>query len=133
MLPNIGESLAKFTFSIEYQKERDNLAADILSQVTLKLDAEIMKFILEGVTMGMTERMDAQNPAVAKADQHINKPIQETVVLARAAQTCVDLHVTDWMTAQQEDPILKNHDWVDLWMESTGSKTPAGRWHKNWG
>ena len=43
----------------------------------------------------------------AKADKDIHKPVLETVVLARAAQTCIDLHVADWVTAQQEDPILK--------------------------
>ena len=41
--------------------------------------------------MGTTTRSDAQDPAVAKADEDIHKPVQETVVLARAAQTCIDL------------------------------------------
>ena len=101
------ELLAGFTFSIEYQKGRDNATTDALSQVTLKLDTEIMKSILDGVTMGTTERVDAQDLVVAKADEEILKPVQETAVLARAAQTHIDLHVTDWVTAQQEDPILK--------------------------
>ena len=43
------QSLARFTFSIEYLKGWDNAA-------TLKLDAETVKSILNGVTMGMTER-----------------------------------------------------------------------------
>ena len=100
------ELFATFTFRIEYQKGRDNAAADAMSQVTLKLDAKIMKSILDGVTMGMTNRVDAQDPAVAMADEDIHKPVQETAVLARAAQTYVDLHVPDWMATQQEDPIL---------------------------
>ena len=91
------EPLARFTFSIEYQKGRENVAADALSRLTLKLDAEIVKSMLDGVTMGMTNRVDTQDPAVAKADD-VHKPVQETVVLARAAQTCVDLHVTGWVT-----------------------------------
>ena len=66
-----------------------------------------MKSILDGVTLGMTKRADAQDTAVPKADEDIHKPVQETAVLARAAQTCIDLHVTDWVTTQQEDPILK--------------------------
>ena len=53
------ESLARFTFSIEYQNRRDNTAADALSQVTLKLEAEIVKSILDGVAMGLTKRADA--------------------------------------------------------------------------
>ena len=46
--------------------------------------------------MGMTNKADAQDPAVAMVDEDIHKPVQETAVLARAAQTHVDLHVTDW-------------------------------------
>ena len=107
------ELLARFTFSIEYQKGRDNAATDPLSQVTSKLDAEIMKSILDGVTMGMTHKADAQDPAVAKADEDIHWPVQETAVLARAAQACINLYVTDWVTAQQEDPILKTVvEWI---------------------
>ena len=101
------ESLARFTFSIEYQKEWDNVAADALSQVTSKLDAETMKSILDGVTMGIMERADAQDPVVAKADEEIHKQVQETVILPCASQACINLHVTDWVTTQQEDPILK--------------------------
>ena len=66
-----------------------------------------MNSILDGVTMGMNGRADAQDPIVAKANEDIHKPVQETAILARAAQTCIDLHVTDWVTAQQEDQYLK--------------------------
>ena len=105
--------LARFTLCIEHQKGRDNVATDALSQVTSKLDAEIMKSILDGVTVGTTKRADDQDAVVTRADEEINKPIQETVVLARAAQACVDLHVTDWVTAQVEDPILKTViEWI---------------------
>ena len=63
--------------------------------------------ILDRVIMGTTERADAHNLAVAKADEEIHKQVQETVILARAAQAHVNLHVTDGVTTQQEDPILK--------------------------
>ena len=96
------ESLAWFTFSIKYQQRCDNVATDALSYVTLKLNAEAMRSILDGVTMGTTERADAHYPAVTKADEDIYKPFQETAILAEAE--CIDLHVTDWVTAQQEDP-----------------------------
>ena len=52
------QSLVRFTFSIEYQKGLDNAAVDALSQVTLKLDTETVKSILDRVTMGMKERAD---------------------------------------------------------------------------
>ena len=54
------------------------MAADALSWVTSKLDAEIVKSILDGVTLGMTERADAQDPVVAKADEDVYKLVQET-------------------------------------------------------
>ena len=101
------ESLARFNFSIEYQKGRHNLATDALTQVTWKLDTEIMKSILDGFTVGTSYRADAQDPLVAKADEDLHKLVQDTVVLARAAQACTDLHVIDWVTTQQEDSILK--------------------------
>ena len=48
--------LAGFTFSIEYQKGRDNAVADALSHVVSKLNAEAVKSILDGVTIGTAGR-----------------------------------------------------------------------------
>ena len=106
------ESLTRFTFSIEYQKGQDNAAADALSQVTLKLDSGTMKSIQDGVTEGMTERADAQDPVVAKADKEIHKQVQGTAILAQAA--CINLHVIDWVTTQQGDPALRQWwSWIN--------------------
>ena len=69
-------------FSIKYQKGHANVAADALGHVTTKLDVETVKSILDGVTMGTTERADAHDPVVAKADEEIHKPFQETAILA---------------------------------------------------
>ena len=63
--------------------------------------------------MVMTERVDAQDPVMAEADEEIHRPVKETAGLARAAQAHVDLHVADWVTAQQEDPVLKTViEWI---------------------
>ena len=56
------ESLAGFTFSIKYQKGRDNAVADVLSHVASNLNAEAVKSILDGVTMGTIGRADAHDP-----------------------------------------------------------------------
>ena len=64
------------------------------SQVISKLDIGTVKSILDGVTLGMTEGADTQDPVVAKAGDEIHKPVQETVRLAQAAH--VNLHVIDW-------------------------------------
>ena len=55
----------------------------------------------------MTERVNVHDPVVAEADKEIHKQVWETEVLARTIHACVNLHVTDWVTTQQEDPILK--------------------------
>ena len=84
-----------------------------------------MKSMLDGVTVGTTKRADSHDPVVAKADEEIDQPFQETVILAQVA--CIDLHVTDWVTAQQEDPLLKAViEWISGW-KVQGSQTPAGR------
>ena len=69
-------------FSIEYQKGCDNVAADALSHITLKLNTETMKSILDGAAMGTTKRADAHDLVVAKADEDIHKTFKETVILA---------------------------------------------------
>ena len=75
-----------------------------------------MRSILDGVAVGMTRRADAQDPVVAEADEEIHKQVQETVVLARASQAHIDLHETDWVITQQEDPILKTViKWISNW------------------
>ena len=74
------ESLAGFTFGIEYQKGWDDAATDALSQVTLRLDAETVKLILDGVTMGSMWRPDVYHPVVPKTDEEIHKHVQEAVI-----------------------------------------------------
>ena len=104
---NSWKQLARFNFSTEYQKGRDNAAEDALSCVTSKLDTVTMKFLLDGVTVGTTERADAHHLVVTDSDKDIHKQVQETVMPARATQVYVDLHVTNWVTTQQDDLILK--------------------------
>ena len=67
------ESLTGFTFSIEYQKGWDNAATDDLNQVTLRLDAETMKSLLDIVTVGSTGRADAHDPVVTETDDAIHQ------------------------------------------------------------
>ena len=101
------ESLVGFRFSIDYHKGWDNAAADALSWVTLKLDAETVKSILDGITLGTIGRTDAHGTVVPETDEEIQLQVQETAVQARATHIHVNLHVTDWVAAQQEDQILK--------------------------
>ena len=70
-----------------------------------------MKSILDGVTMGTMYRADTHDLVVGKADEDIHKPVQEAMTLAQAA--CIDLHVANWVTAQQEHLILRTTiEWI---------------------
>ena len=94
MLPGIVwvESLAGFTFSIEYQKGRDNAVVDALSHVTSKLNTETVKSILDGVTVGTAGRADAHDPMVAEANKGIHQQVKETAAQTQAThmlQTCM--------------------------------------------
>ena len=126
------ELLARFTFSIEYQKVWDNAARDALSCVTLKLDEETMKSILDRAIVGTIGRVDAHDPVVTEADEEIHKQVWETSALARAAHVHVNLHVIDLVAMQEEDPILKTMiKWISN--QKIQDLKHAGRWHKHWG
>ena len=90
------DSLTGFIFSIKYQKGQDNAATDALSRVASRLDVENVKSILDGVTVGLTRRVDAHNPVVAETDSEIHRKVQKVAIQARAIHMHVNLHVTDW-------------------------------------
>ena len=75
-----------------------------------------MKSILDGVTVRSTGRADAHDPVVAEADKEIHKQVQDTAVQARVSLMHVNLHVTDWVATQWEDPILRTViEWISNW------------------
>ena len=57
-------ALAKYDFRLEYQKGRDNAAADALSQVTTHLKPEAAQAILDGAAVGASQRAEKENPAI---------------------------------------------------------------------
>ena len=73
----------------------------------MRLGAETVKTILDRVTVGSARRADAHNLVVAKTDEEIHKKVWKAAVQATPAHTCVNLHVTDWVAAQWEDPVFK--------------------------
>ena len=105
----------KFNFQLEYQKGQDNTMADALSQITTHLGPEAMQSILDGATLGADQRAEGEDPAVVEDDQ-------EKEVQVAAGQVLVEMHVTDWATAQREDLKL---DTVLHWLEAK-KKTPWG-------
>ena len=65
----------KFDFWLEYQKGWDNTVADVLSQITTCLSPEAVKSILDGVTLGATQRAEGHDPAMVEGDHNIEKEV----------------------------------------------------------
>ena len=55
--------------------------------------------------MGLTGKVCAHNPVVAETDEGTHRQAQEAAIQARAPHTHVNLHMTDWVGAQWEDPV----------------------------
>ena len=84
------------------------MVADILSQVTIQLNLETVKSILNGVTLGKAHCAKVHDPAMVEGDQHL-----EQEVCVAAGCPLVEMHVTDWVEAQGEDPMLSTVlDWL---------------------
>ena len=71
-------ALAKYDFWLEYQKGRDNAVADALSQVATHLGPEAMQAVLDGATMGGSQRVEGEDPTIIKGDQQMEKEVWVT-------------------------------------------------------
>ena len=69
-----------------------------------------MQSILDGVTLGSTQRAEGDDPAMVEGDHEI-----EEEVCVATWHVLVEMHVTNWATAQREDPKL---DAVLCWLEA---------------
>ena len=68
-------ALAWFNVELEYQKGRDNMVVDVLSLVTTWLNPEVVKSILNGVTLGMAHHAKVHNPAMVEGNQHLEQEV----------------------------------------------------------
>ena len=103
-------ALDKYDFRLEYQKGRDNAVADALSWVTTRLQLEAVQAILDRVAIGMSQQVERERPAIIENNQRLEQEVN-----VPAGQVLVEMHVTDWATAQKEDPEL---DAVLQWLGS---------------
>ena len=71
-------ALAKYNFWLEYQKGWDNAVADALSWVTTCLEPKAVQAILDGATVGTSQRAERENPAVIKSDQQLEQEVWVT-------------------------------------------------------
>ena len=94
-------ALAKFNFQLEYQKGWDNAVTDALSWITTHLGPEAIQAILDGASIGASQRVKREDPTVIKGDQQREKEVQVT-----AGWVLVEMHVTNRVPGQKEDPKL---------------------------
>ena len=52
--------------------------ADALSWVTTCLELQAVQAILDGATVGASQRVEGENPAIIKSDQQLEKEVQVT-------------------------------------------------------
>ena len=64
--------------------------ADALSWVTTHLELETLQTVLDGATVGTSQREERENPAIIKSDQQLEQEVQ-----VNAGQVLVEIHVTN--------------------------------------
>ena len=76
--------------------------ADALSQITTHLGLEAVQAVLDGATLGASQRAEGEDPTVIEVDQEKEKEVQ-----VAAGQVLVEMHFTNWAAAQKEDSELE--------------------------
>ena len=76
--------------------------ADALRWATAHLRLEAVQAVLDGATVGTSQRAERENPDIIESDQQLEKE-----VWVATGQVLVEMHVTDWAVAQKEDPELE--------------------------
>ena len=105
--------LASYNFYLEYQKGKDNTAADFLSQMNERLPKEEVQEYLNQIPYpGVKAVLDnAITPIEEHAEQgvrptpHCQGNSQEEAIVARPTRLATT-NVTDWKQEQKEDPVL---------------------------
>ena len=116
MTPNLDATgyqwfgaLARFNFQLEYQKGLDNTVADVQSQVTSHLDPDMVRLILDRVTVGAAHWVEVHDPTISEGDHDLEQEVH-----VATGHVIVQIHVTDWAEAQWEDPMLSAVlDWLE--------------------
>ena len=69
-----------------------------------------MQSIQDGVALGAAQRAEGNDPTMVEGDYTIEKEVH-----VAPGQVLVEMHVTNWATAQREDLVL---DAVLYWLEA---------------
>ena len=105
--------LASYNFSLEYQKGKDNMVADFLSQMNEHLpEEEVQEYLNQIPYPGVKAVLDnAITPIEEHAEQGVRPTpdcqgdSQEETIVARPTRLATT-NVTDWKQEQEEDPVL---------------------------
>ena len=81
---------------MEYPKGCDNSVVDVQSQIITHLDPDIVRSVLDGITLRATHRAVSHDPTVVEGDHGMEKEIH-----VAAGQVLVQMHVTDWTEAPE--------------------------------
>ena len=73
----------------------------MLSWITTHLYPDMVRSILNGITLGAAHWAEVHDPTVVEGDHDL-----EQEVCVAAVCVLVQMHVTDWAEAQREDPML---------------------------
>ena len=68
-------ALVKFNFQLEYQKGQENTVANMLSRITTRLGLEAVQAILDGATLGTSQRAEGEDPTMIKGNQEKEKDV----------------------------------------------------------
>ena len=107
-------SLTNFNFTIEYQHGRNNAAADALSQVNESLNAQEVKAILDETTVGCSNQAELRVLVGWQGKE------EEWVRVSAAHVPKEEMHVINWLKAQNEDPVIRG---AIEWMQSGKEKS----------
>ena len=105
--------LTSYSFSLEYQKGKDNTVADFLSQMNERLpEEEVQEYLNQILHPGVKAVL---NNTIMPIEEHAEQGVrptpdcqgdpQEVTVEARPARLATT-NVTDWKQEQKEDPVL---------------------------
>ena len=84
--------------------------SNVLSWVTTCLDPDMVRSILDGVTLGAALWAVAHDPTIVEGNHSL-----EQEVCVTTGHVLVQMHLTDWTEAQKEDPMLSTVlDWLEV-------------------
>ena len=93
-------SLTNFNFTIEYQHGRNNAATDALSQVNELLNTHEVKAILDKTTIRCSNWAELTVLMSQQGEE------EEQLWVSTAQALKEEMHIIDWLEAQNEDPVI---------------------------